>query len=134
MLFLLIYSEILLIKSRYEVGLEKLDAAAAEVAVMQSALEALQPKLVDAANKVAETVKQVEKEKAEAAEVEKVVMVDEELANEQVCHKVNIYTCFTIEFRNKPTAIENFSEMYASLLLIYRLVRLKLLKMNATPI
>lgn len=71
-------------KSRYEVGLEKLDLAAAEVAVIKKALEALQPLLVDAAAKVAATVEAVEKEKAEAAEVEKIVMVDEELANEQV--------------------------------------------------
>lgn len=78
------FSNILLAKSRYEVGLEKLDLAAAEVAVIKKALESLQPLLVDAAAKVAATVEEVEKEKAEAAEVEKIVMVDEELANEQV--------------------------------------------------
>lgn len=66
-------------QKRYEVGLEKLQAAGAEVAIMQAALEALQPQLVVAQTKVEETVKIVEAESAEAAEVEKIVMVDEEV-------------------------------------------------------
>lgn len=70
-------------KKRYEVGLEKLDSAEAEVTVMQASLEALQPQLVVAAAKVAETLKKVEAESEEAAEVEKVVMQEEEMANEQ---------------------------------------------------
>ncbi|XP_060516742.1 dynein axonemal heavy chain 7 [Cylas formicarius] len=75
--------QILLAKNRYEVGLEKLENAGAEVAVMQAALEALQPELVVAQAKVEETMKVVETETLEAAEVEKVVMEDEEVANEQ---------------------------------------------------
>ncbi|XP_045470082.1 dynein axonemal heavy chain 7 [Harmonia axyridis] len=75
--------EILMLKSRYEVGLEKLDAAGAEVAVMQLALEALQPELVVAAAAVQVTVKKVEAETAEAGEVEKVVLAEEAIANEQ---------------------------------------------------
>lgn len=71
-------------KSRYEVGLSKLDNAAADVSVMQEALEALQPQLVVAAAKVEVTVTQVAKEKAEAGEVEAIVMIDEKMANEQV--------------------------------------------------
>ncbi|ERL86097.1 hypothetical protein D910_03511 [Dendroctonus ponderosae] len=54
-----------------------------QVAVMQLALEALQPQLVVAQAKVEETMKIVEAESAEAAEVEKTVMIDEEAANEQ---------------------------------------------------
>lgn len=76
-------AEILLVKSRYEVGLSKLDNAAAEVAIMQLALEALQPQLVEAAAKVETTVNQVSAEKKEAGEVEKIVMQDEALANDQ---------------------------------------------------
>ncbi|KAF7280376.1 hypothetical protein GWI33_006107 [Rhynchophorus ferrugineus] len=75
--------QLLLAKGRYEIGLEKLENAGAEVAVMQKALEALQPQLVVAQSKVDETMKVVEAESAEAAEVEKIVMVDEEAANEQ---------------------------------------------------
>lgn len=63
--------------------MEKLDHAASQVSVMQSALEALQPALVEATAKVAETMKKVEAETAEAAEVEKVVLTDEAIANEQ---------------------------------------------------
>lgn len=70
-------------KKRYEVGLEKLASAAAEVTVMQAALEALQPQLVVASEKVAETLKQVEAESAEAAIVEQNVQADEAVANEQ---------------------------------------------------
>lgn len=70
-------------KKRYEIGLEKLANAAAEVSVMQKALEDLQPALVTASEAVAATVKQVEAESAEAAVVEKNVMADELIANEQ---------------------------------------------------
>lgn len=76
--------EVLTLKSRYEVGLEKLDHAGSQVSVMQTTLEALQPQLVEAAAKVQETLKKVETEQAEAAEVEKNVAADEEVANEQV--------------------------------------------------
>lgn len=70
-------------KKRYEVGLEKLESAGAEVSVMQANLIALEPQLIEATNKVEETMKKVEKESTEAAEVEQVVMHDEEIANEQ---------------------------------------------------
>jgi dynein heavy chain len=56
-------------KSRYEVGIETLDHAASEVAVMQNDLVALQPQLVVAANQVQEMVTKVEKESADVAEV-----------------------------------------------------------------
>ncbi|KAK9727720.1 ATP-binding dynein motor region [Popillia japonica] len=75
--------EVLKGKRRYEVGVEKLISAGAEVSVMQASLEALQPQLIVAAAKVAETVKKVEAESAEAAAVEKVVLEDEAAANIQ---------------------------------------------------
>lgn len=78
---------------RYVVGVQKLLNAEAEVSVMQKALEALQPELVIAAKKVAETVKVVEAESAEAAEVEKVVLTEEAAAGEQVE--------ITLKFKNK---------------------------------
>lgn len=70
-------------KKRYEVGLEKLDSAESQVSIMQASLEALQPELVVAAAKVEKTMKIVEAESEEAAAVEKTVMEDEEVANEQ---------------------------------------------------
>lgn len=79
-------------KRRYEIGLEKLANAAAEVSVMQKALEDLQPALVQASENVAATLKQVEAESAEAAIVEKNVMADELVADEQVKSNVaNLY-------------------------------------------
>ncbi|PNF33907.1 hypothetical protein B7P43_G06493 [Cryptotermes secundus] len=60
--------EVLMGKSRYEVGIEKLDSAAGEVSVMQEELVALQPQLVVAANQVQEMVAKVEKESLDVAE------------------------------------------------------------------
>lgn len=71
-------------KRRYEVGLEKLNHAESQVSIMQASLEALQPALIVAAANVQATLSKVESESAEAAEVEKTVMADEEIANEQV--------------------------------------------------
>uniref|UniRef100_A0A6P7FSH9 Dynein heavy chain 7, axonemal isoform X1 n=1 Tax=Diabrotica virgifera virgifera TaxID=50390 RepID=A0A6P7FSH9_DIAVI len=76
-------TEVLQGKHRYEVGLEKLEAAGAEVAVMQAALEALQPQLVVAQHNVEETMKTVEAESHEAAVVEHHIQEDEAVANEQ---------------------------------------------------
>lgn len=75
--------EVLQLKRRYEVGLEKLQTAGAEVAVMQESLEALQPQLIEAAEKVSETLKKVSAQSEEAAAFEKIVQADEEVAGEQ---------------------------------------------------
>lgn len=71
------------LKQRYEVGLEKLDSAAAQVSTMQVELEALQPQLQVASKKVDEMMLMIEKESVEVAETEKVVRMDEAEANEQ---------------------------------------------------
>lgn len=60
---------------------------------MQTALEALQPQLVVAQAKVEDTVKIVESEKAEAAEVEKIVMVDEEVSSDVISQIMNVILC-----------------------------------------
>ncbi|XP_071052662.1 dynein axonemal heavy chain 7-like isoform X1 [Onthophagus taurus] len=75
--------EVLMGRKRYEVGIEKLLGAGAEVAVMQASLEALQPQLVVAAEMVQATMKKVEAESADAAVVEAMVMEDEAAANAQ---------------------------------------------------
>ena len=59
-------------KGRYEVGLEKLEAAASEVSVMQKDLTDLQPKLVEASKEVDEIMVICERESIEVAKVEKV--------------------------------------------------------------
>lgn len=70
-------------KRRYEVGLEKLDSAASQVALMQSELEALQPQLREASKQVDEMMVVIQKESLEVAKTEKIVKADEAVANEQ---------------------------------------------------
>lgn len=78
-----LYSEVMKLKQRYEIGLEKLEYAAAQVATMQVELEALQPQLVVAGKDVDEMMVVIEHESVEVAETEKVVRLDEAVANEQ---------------------------------------------------
>ncbi|GFR03643.1 dynein heavy chain 7, axonemal [Trichonephila clavata] len=73
-------------KSRYEVGLQELQNAAAAIAKMQEKLTSLQPTLVIAGQKVEEQMAVVQAESADVAEVEKVVKQDEAVANEQAAH------------------------------------------------
>ena len=70
-------------KSRYEIGLDKLESAASQVGDMQVNLRNLQPQLIVASKEVDEIMVVVEKETIEVAKVEKVVKADEEVANEQ---------------------------------------------------
>lgn len=70
-------------KKRYEVGLEKLNSAASQVALMQYELEALQPQLKEASKQVDEMMLVIEKESLEVAKTEKIVKADEAVANEQ---------------------------------------------------
>lgn len=76
-------SEVMKLKRRYEVGLEKLESAADQVATMQTELEALQPQLLVANKEVDEMMVVIEHESVEVAEKEKVVKKDEAVANEQ---------------------------------------------------
>ena len=76
-------SEVMKLKKRYVVGLEKLESASDQVAGMQSELEALQPQLKEASKQVAEMMVVIEKESKEVAAQEKVVKADETVANEQ---------------------------------------------------
>ncbi|XP_076459412.1 dynein axonemal heavy chain 7-like [Babylonia areolata] len=75
--------EVLKQKKRYEVGLEKLESAAGQVAVMQKELTDLQPQLVVASKEVSEIMVVIERDSVEVAKVEKVVKADEAVANEQ---------------------------------------------------
>ncbi|KAI1899406.1 hypothetical protein AGOR_G00061450 [Albula goreensis] len=76
-------TEVMKLKRRYEVGLEKLQSAADQVATMQVELEALQPQLKVASKEVDEMMVVIERESVEVAKTEKVVKVDEAVANEQ---------------------------------------------------
>ncbi|XP_046514011.1 dynein axonemal heavy chain 7 [Equus quagga] len=76
-------SEVMKMKKRYEVGLDKLDSAASQVAMMQVELEALHPQLKVASKEVDEMMVIIEKESVEVAKTEKIVKADETIANEQ---------------------------------------------------
>ncbi|XP_078488802.1 dynein axonemal heavy chain 7 isoform X2 [Ciona intestinalis] len=76
-------TEVHKLKRRYEVGLEKLNSAASQVADMQKELTDLQPQLVVASKEVDEIMVNVERESIEVAKVEKVVKADEAVANDQ---------------------------------------------------
>ncbi|MBZ3876523.1 Dynein heavy chain 7, axonemal [Sciurus carolinensis] len=76
-------SEVMKMKRRYEVGLDKLDSAAAQVATMQYELEALQPQLRVASKEVDEMMVIIERESVEVAKTEKIVKADEIIANDQ---------------------------------------------------
>ncbi|XP_067117728.1 dynein axonemal heavy chain 7 [Osmerus mordax] len=76
-------AEVIKLKQRYEVGLEKLESAASQVASMQVELEALQPELRVASKQVDEMMLVIQHESVDVAETEKVVKVDEAVANQQ---------------------------------------------------
>ncbi|XP_046587391.1 dynein axonemal heavy chain 7-like [Neodiprion lecontei] len=74
--------EVIFAKTRYEGGLDKLDNTNQQVKEMQETLRELQPMLVTAASEVQQILEHVEAESVQVAEVEKVVKVDEEAAQE----------------------------------------------------
>lgn len=80
---LFIFSKVMEMKRRYEVGLEKLNYATSQVASMQSELEALQPQLREASKQVDEMMVVIQKESSEVAKTEEIVKADEAVANEQ---------------------------------------------------
>ena len=69
-------SEVMTFKGRYETGLEKLLSARSQVAIMQKQLTDLQPKLVEAGIQVDEMMAVIQKESGEVAIVEKVCALD----------------------------------------------------------
>ncbi|KAJ1187209.1 hypothetical protein NDU88_003988 [Pleurodeles waltl] len=76
-------TEIMKMKRRYEVGLEKLEYASSQVASMQTELEALQPQLKVASKEVDDMMVIIERESIEVAKTEKIVKADEAVANVQ---------------------------------------------------
>ncbi|KAM7316207.1 hypothetical protein ACRRTK_024887 [Alexandromys fortis] len=76
-------TEVMKMKKRYEVGLDKLDSAASQVATMQCELEALHPQLKVASREVDDMMVIIERESMEVAKTEKIVKADEIVANDQ---------------------------------------------------
>lgn len=69
-------------KRRYEVGLEKLQTAADNIAIMREELKHLEPKIVAAAEEVKLIMTQVEKKSKEVFKVRQIIQKDEEDAQE----------------------------------------------------
>ncbi|CAH1783204.1 unnamed protein product, partial [Owenia fusiformis] len=73
--------ELLTLKDRYVVGLEKLEFSESQVAVMQKELQDLQPMLIQTSKETEELITVIEKETIDAEEVKKVVQAEEAIAN-----------------------------------------------------
>jgi len=71
----LVHREVMKVKRRYEVGLEKLQSASSQVTVMQRQLTQLQPQLVEASKQVDEMMVVIERETIEVSKVEKVIIL-----------------------------------------------------------
>ncbi|KAL1116324.1 hypothetical protein AAG570_005819 [Ranatra chinensis] len=74
--------QITLLRTRYEVGLDKLDFAAGQVAVMQDELHALQPKLVQTSEATERLMVKIEQDTVIVEAKKEIVGADEALANE----------------------------------------------------
>ncbi|KAF4087720.1 hypothetical protein AMELA_G00073630 [Ameiurus melas] len=69
-------------RNRYLIGLDKLDFAASQVAVMQQELTALQPELIRTSAETDEMMVKIEKETIEVDAKKELVAADEKIANE----------------------------------------------------
>ncbi|XP_020300595.1 dynein heavy chain 3, axonemal isoform X2 [Pseudomyrmex gracilis] len=74
--------QITLQQTRYETGLEKLDFAAGQVAVMQEELQRLQPKLVEQSQLSDKLMIRIEQDTVNVEAKKEIVAADEALANE----------------------------------------------------
>ncbi|XP_071815449.1 dynein axonemal heavy chain 3-like isoform X3 [Apostichopus japonicus] len=73
--------EILTLKNRYSVGLEKLDFAASQISVMQEELTALQPQLIQTSEETVKLIEIIQKETVQVDAKRQVVAAEEEKAN-----------------------------------------------------
>ncbi|KAH9505438.1 Dynein heavy chain 3, axonemal, partial [Bulinus truncatus] len=73
--------QILTLKNRYNVGLEKLKFSEHQINVMQTELLELQPKLIETSQETEELISIIERETIEVEEIKRLVEVDEAVAN-----------------------------------------------------
>ncbi|CAI9716307.1 dynein heavy chain 3, axonemal-like isoform X2 [Octopus vulgaris] len=73
--------EILTLKNRYVVGLEKLEFSKFQINIMQKELFALQPQLLETSKETVELIKTIEKERHEVEAAKQLVEQDEAVAN-----------------------------------------------------
>ncbi|XP_053376707.1 dynein axonemal heavy chain 3-like [Mercenaria mercenaria] len=84
--------EILTLKNRYQVGLEKLDFSEQQINIMQKELIELRPQLIQTSKETKELIAFIEKESVEVQQVKQVVEVDEAAANKaaQESHAIKL--------------------------------------------
>ncbi|KAK9508782.1 hypothetical protein O3M35_006257 [Rhynocoris fuscipes] len=70
------------LRTRYEVGLEKLDFAAGQVSIMQDELHALKPELVKTSEETIKLMVKIEQDSVKVEAEKEIVAADEALANE----------------------------------------------------
>eukprot|EP00795_Rhopilema_esculentum_P000293 gene293-9945_t len=75
--------QLLTLKNRYTVGLEKLEFASGQVEIMQEELKELQPELKETKIETEKLLKEIEKETAEVEKIKKVVEDEEATVNDQ---------------------------------------------------
>ncbi|KAK6993742.1 dynein heavy chain 3 axonemal, partial [Biomphalaria glabrata] len=73
--------QILTLKNRYNVGLEKLQFSEGQINVMQTELLELQPKLIETSQETEELISIIERETIEVEDIKRIVEVDEAVAN-----------------------------------------------------
>ncbi|XP_048589777.1 dynein axonemal heavy chain 3-like isoform X2 [Nematostella vectensis] len=73
--------QILTMKSRYLKGLDKLDFASQQVAIMQQELQELQPELIQTSKETEDLIKIIAEETLEVEDKKRIVQADEEEAN-----------------------------------------------------
>ncbi|XP_059151038.1 dynein axonemal heavy chain 3-like [Physella acuta] len=73
--------QILTLKNRYNVGLEKLRFSENQINVMQTELLDLQPKLIETSQETEELIGIIEKETIEVEDIKRIVELDEAVAN-----------------------------------------------------
>ncbi|XP_065680811.1 dynein axonemal heavy chain 3 isoform X1 [Hydra vulgaris] len=73
--------EIQSLKSRYVIGLEKLEFAASQVSIMQEELISLQPKLVETSEETKKLMTKIAQDTVEVQAKKEIVSADEEIAN-----------------------------------------------------
>eukprot|EP00794_Sanderia_malayensis_P006878 gene6878-7653_t len=75
--------QLLTLKNRYSVGLEKLEFASSQVEIMQAELQELQPELEETKIETEKLLHELDKEKQEVEKIKKVVEEEEASVNEQ---------------------------------------------------
>ncbi|CAB4061834.1 DNAH [Lepeophtheirus salmonis] len=102
-------------QKKYEISLEKLKGAESQVSVMQTEMNAIQPKLVVASKDVDEVLSIVDKEQYEVTEQDKILKSEESIVNEKKKLADTIRSDCESELAEVTSFVEASLEMISSL-------------------